>query len=145
MNSASTSQEAQPPELLDQLAAKVRLLHYAKRTEKAYVDWVRRFIIFHENRHPREMGTPEVEAFLTHLAVVGNVSASTQNQAFAALLFLYRNVLEIDLANINALRARRPERLPVVLSIDEVRRIFSKLDGIDLLLAELLYGTGMRL
>jgi integron integrase len=123
----------------------VRLLRYAKRTEKAYVDWVRRFILFHNNRHPRELGTTEVEAFLTHLAVVGNVSASTQNQAFAALLFLYRNVLEIDLANINARRARRPERLPVVLSIDEVRRIFYELDGTDLLMAELLYGTGMRI
>ncbi len=134
-----------PPKLLDQVAAKTRLFHYSKRTESAYVDWAKRFILFHNKRHPREMGAAEVEAFLTHLAVERNVSASTQNQAFAAILFLYQKVLEIDLPRIDALRARRPEHLPVVLSVDEVRRVLDELDGIDLLQAEMLYGTGMRI
>ncbi len=138
-------QNNQPPKLLDQLAAKTRLLHYSKRTEDAYVDWVKRFILFHNKRHPREMGAAEIEAFLTHLAVERNVAASTQNQAFAAILFLYQKVLEIELPKIDALRAKRPERLPVVLSIEEVRSILAGLDGIDLLQAELLYGTGMRI
>ncbi len=133
-------QNNQPPKLLDQLAAKTRLLHYSKRTESAYVDWVKRFILFHNKRHPREMGAAEIEAFLTHLAVERNVAASTQNQAFAAILFLYQKVLEIELPTIDALRAKRPERLPVVLSVDEVRRVLDGLDGIDLLQAELLYG-----
>lgn len=138
-------QNNQPPKLLDQLAAKTRLLHYSKRTEAAYVDWAKRFILFHNKRHPREMGAAEIEAFLTHLAVERNVAASTQNQAFAAILFLYQKVLEIELPTIDALRAKRPERLPVVLSVEEVRRVLARLDGIDLLQAELLYGTGMRI
>jgi integrase len=135
----------QPPKLLDQVAAKMRLLHYSKRTERAYVDWIKRYILFHNKRHPREMGVEEIEAFLTHLAVEGNVTASTQNQAFSALLFLYQRILDVKLPNISALRARRLERLPVVLSVAEVRRVLSELDGIDLLMAEILYGTGMRL
>ena len=141
MNS-STPKE---PKLLDRIAAKCRMLHYSIRTEQAYVDWVRRFIIFHEKQHPKDLGGPEVEAFLTHLAVDGEVSASTQNQAFSAILFLYQKVLEIELPPLHALRAKRPERLPVVLSLDEVRAIFEGLDGIDLLQAELLYGAGLRL
>jgi integron integrase len=131
--------------LLDQVAAKMRLFHYSRRTEEAYVDWIKRFILFHHKRHPREMNAREVEQFLTHLAVQRNVSASTQMQAFSAILFLYRQVLEIELAGIDALRAKRPRRLPVVLSVDEVRAIFAELDGIDLVMAELLYGTGMRI
>jgi integron integrase len=122
----------------------MRLLHYSKRTEGSYVDWIKRFILFHHKRHPREMGAVEIEAFLTHLAVVGRVSASTQNQAFSALLFLYQKVLEIELPHLDAVRARRPERIPVVLSVEEVRAILAELDGIDLLQVELLYGTGMR-
>ena len=90
------------------------------------------------------MGVAEIEAFLTHLAVDRNVAASTQNQAFSAVLFLYQKILEIELPSINALRARRPERLPVVLAVEEVRVVFAELDGIDLLMAEMLYGTGMR-
>jgi integron integrase len=134
----------QPPKLLDQVSAKLRMLHYSKRTEEAYVDWMRRFILFHNKRHPREMGAPEIESFLTHLAVEGRVSASTQNQAFAALLFLYQKVLEIELPRLNSLRAQRPEQLPVVLYVDEVRAILAELDGIDRLMAEILYGTGLR-
>jgi integron integrase len=131
--------------LLDQVRAKMRMLHYSKRTEDAYVDWMRRYILFHNKRHPQEMGAAEIEAFLTHLAVDGNVAASTQNQAFAALLFLYQKVLEIELPRLHALRAQRPERLPVVLSVEEVRAILAELDGIDLLMAELLYGAGLRI
>lgn len=136
---------AQPPKLLDQLRAKTRLLHYSKRTEDAYADWAKQFILFHHTRHPQEMGAEEVETFLTHLAVDRRVSASTQNQAFSALLFLYRNVLGIELDRIHALRAKRPDRLPVVLSPDELREIFGRLTGVHRLLAELLYGTGVRI
>ncbi len=134
-----------PPKLLDQLRAKTRLLHYSKRTEDAYADWATRFILFHHKRHPADMGAEEVEDFLTHLAVERQVSASTQNQAFAALLFLYRNVLGIELDRVQALRARRPDRLPVVLSPDELRDLFAHLTGLHRLLAELLYGTGLRI
>jgi integron integrase len=133
-----------PPKLLDQVSAKLRVLHYSKRTEEAYLDWMKRFILFHNKRHPREMGGSEIESFLTHLAVEGRVAASTQNQAFAALLFLYQKVLKIELPRLNSLRAQRPEHLPVVLSVDEVRAILAELDGIDRLMAEILYGTGLR-
>jgi site-specific recombinase XerD len=109
--------------LLDQVRAKLRLLHYAIRTEEAYVDGIRRFIRFHHKKHPREMGAIEVEAFLTHLAVHDKVAASTQNQALAGILFLYQKVVEIDLPMLNAVRAKRPKRLPVVLSTDEVRAV----------------------
>ena len=148
MQSAQTTTvvtSAQPPKLLDQVAHKLRLLHYSRRTEDSYRDWIKRYILFHGKRHPREMGAPEVERFLTHLAVERQVSASTQTQALSAILFLYHKVLEIKLANIDALRAKRPRRLPVVLAVDEVRAIFAELDGIDLVMAELLYGTGMRI
>jgi Phage integrase, N-terminal SAM-like domain len=118
----SSKPAAQPPKLLDRVVAKMRLLHYSKRTEAAYVDWIRRYILYHNKRHPKDMGGTEVEAFLSFLAMERNVSASTQNQAFAALLFLYRQILEIELPNINALRARRSERLPVVLSVEEARK-----------------------
>jgi integron integrase len=122
----------------------MRLLHYSKRTEDAYVDWIKRYIFFHNKRHPRDMGAPEIESFLTHLAVEGRVAASTQNQAFSALLFLYQKVLGVELPRLNALRAQRPERVPVVLSVDEIRALFAELDGIDLLMAETLYGAGLR-
>ena len=107
----------QPPKLLDPLRAKCRLLHYSIRTEDAYAQWVTRFILFHDKRHPKEMGGPEIERFLTHLATERKVAASTQNQAFSAILFLYQQVLAIELPKIDCLRAQRPERLPVVLSI----------------------------
>jgi len=125
-----SSPQGKPPKLLDQLAAKARMLHYSRRTESAYVDWNRRFILFHNKRHPREMGAAEIEAFLTHLAVDGQVAASTQNQAFSAILFLYQKVLEIKLPSLHALRAKRPTRLPVVLSVDEVRAVLAEIDGI---------------
>ncbi len=134
-----------PPRLLDQVRAKLRVLHYSSRTEEAYVGWIRRFILHHDKRHPREMGGAEIETFLTHLAVEGNVAASTQNQALAALLFLYQRVLEIELPLLNAVRAKRPERLPVVLSRDEVRLVLDGMVGVYRLTADLMYGSGLRL
>jgi integron integrase len=122
------------------------LLHYSIRTEDAYVQWARRFILFHGKRHPLEMGAREVEAFLTHLAVDEDVAASTQNQAMSALLFLYKVVLERPLeGRIDACRAKRPGRLPVVLTRAEVRAILAQLDGEKHLMAGLLYGSGLRL
>ncbi|MBW1750725.1 MAG: phage integrase N-terminal SAM-like domain-containing protein, partial [Deltaproteobacteria bacterium] len=103
----------QPTKLLDQVRRKIRLKHYSIRTEQAYVSWTKRFILFHDKKHPKDLGAKDVEAFLTHLAVEGNVAASTQNQAFNALLFLYNKVLESDaFNNVDAVRAKMPERLP---------------------------------
>ncbi len=133
------------PRFLDAVRAKMRLLHYAKRTEDAYVDWIRRFILFHQKRHPIEMGAAEVEGFLTHLAVEGRVAASTQNQALAALLFLYGTFLGTPLSGIDAMRAKRPKRLPTVLTVEQVRRLLPAVEGLSGLVAALLYGTGMRL
>ena len=134
------------PKLLDQVRDAIRLRHYSIRTEKAYVDWCRRFILFHKKRHPREMGEVEVSAYLTHLAVNRKVSASTQNQALNALVFLYARVLDSPLADIGeTARAKRPEKLPVVLSRKEIKSLLSELSGIHWLAAGLMYGSGMRL
>lgn len=134
------------PRLLDQMRERIRLKHYSIRTEHVYCEWVKRFIRFHQYRHPQDMGAAEVEAFLTELAVKRNVSASTQNQALSALLFLYKEVLALDLPWLaDVVRAKKPQRLPVVLSIEEVRRILAALDGELWLVCSLLYGTGMRL
>jgi integron integrase len=125
---------------------KIRARHLALRTEQAYLQWMRRYVKFHGRRHPREMGATEVEAFLTHLAVDAKVSASTQNQALQALLFLYRQVLDVELPWLeNVIRASRPRRLPVVLSTTEVRSVLAQLDGTCWLIANLLYGSGLRL
>lgn len=135
-----------PPKLLDQVRARIRRLGMARRTEEAYVGWIRRFILAHGKRHPREMGEREVEAFLTGLAIHGGVAASTQNQALAALLFLYREVLGSELPWMEDIRrAKRPERLPVVLSREEVRALLAELSGVCWLMASLLYGSGLRL
>lgn len=135
-----------PPKLLDQVRERLRVKRYSIRTEKQYVQWVRRFILFHDKRHPRGLGAAEVEAFLTHLAVEGNVATATQNQALSALLFLYREVLEINLPWLdNVVRAKRPARLPVVLTRQEVTALLDRMSGTYGLLARLLYGTGMRL
>ncbi|MBD9369830.1 integron integrase [Xanthomonas sp. XNM01] len=134
------------PRLLEQVRQRIRVKHYSLRTERSYVAWIRRFILANGKRHPAQMGAAEVEAFLTALAVQGQVSASTQNQALSALLFLYREVLGIDLPWMeNVTRAKRPARLPTVLSVQEVRALLACLDGRVGLLASLLYGTGMRL
>ncbi len=135
-----------PPKLLDQVRDAARLRHLSLRTEEAYRGWIRRFILFHNKRHPGEMGTAEVRAFLTHLAVQRNVAATTQNQALAALLFLYRRVLGIELGNIeDVVRARRPVRLPVVFTREEVRTILEQLSGVNHLVVRMLYGSGLRL
>ncbi len=134
------------PKLLDQLRDRIRVKHYSIRTETQYVQWVRRFILFHGKRHPKDLGAPEVEAFLTHLAVDGNVAAATQNQALSALLFMYREVLDIQLPWLDKVtRAKRPRHLPVVLTRDEVRSVLGEMDGIYSLLGRMLYGSGMRL
>ncbi|HEX7324386.1 MAG TPA: integron integrase [Rhodanobacteraceae bacterium] len=131
---------------MDEVRRHLRVRHYSLRTERAYVGWIRRFILANGKRHPRDMGAAEVESFLSDLAVQRNVAASTQNQALSALLFLYREVLGVDLPWMeNVVRAKRPRRIPVVLAQDEVRRLLSALDGRPWLLASLLYGTGMRL
>ena len=136
----------QPKKLLDQVRDAIRLKHYSIRTEQAYTDWITRYILFHNKRHPGEMGAPEIEAFLTHLAVEQNVAASTQNQAFSALLFLYRQVLHKDLDGpIDALRASKPRRLPAVLTKEEARRVIESMSGVHQLMAKLLYGSGLRL
>jgi len=128
------------------LRAKCRVRHYSLRTERAYLGWCRRFILANGKRHPRDMGAAEVEAFLSNLATHGHVAASTQNQALSALLFMYRQVLDIELPWMESVvRAKRPQRIPVVLSRDEVAQLLAMLDGPVWLMAALLYGTGMRL
>jgi integron integrase len=137
-----------PPRLLDQMSQILRVRHYSPRTEACYVHWARQFILFHGKRHPRDMGAAEVEQFLTHLAVHGHVSASTQNQALNALVFLYQQVLQIDLGRFDAVRARRPKRLPVVLAPEEVAAVLERVEGDEgafPLMARLLYGCGLRL
>ena len=134
------------PKLLDQVRGKIRLKHYSIRTEQAYLHWIKRFILHFDKRHPRELGAAEVEAFLTHLAVAGNVAAATQNQAKSALLFLYREVLETELPWLdNVEGARTPKRLPVVLTREEVQGVLGRLTGTHWLIASLLYGAGLRI
>jgi integron integrase len=134
------------PRLLDRVREALRLRHYSRRTERAYVGWIRRYILFHGKRHPAAMGAEEVSRFLSFLAVEGKVSASTQNQALAALLFLYGSVLGVDLPWLaDLVRAARPHRLPVVFSRDEVRAVLLALRGTPRLMAVLLYGAGLRL
>lgn len=134
------------PRLLDVVRDRIRTRHYSLRTETAYTNWIKRFILFHNKRHPRDMGGVEVEAFLTSLAVERNVSASTQNQALAALLFLYREVLQIDLPWMqDVVRAKRPRHLPTVLTRPEVIAVLEHIDARFELVGKLLYGTGMRL
>ena len=133
------------PKLLDQLQEALRLKHYSLKTEKSYVHWGRRFILFHKKRHPQEMGGPEVEAFLNYLAVDQHVSASTQNQALNALMYLYKHVLKKELGSIDAIRARRSKHLPVVLTREETQKVLSLLSETQRLMVSLLYGSGLRL
>lgn len=132
--------------LLDQVRDAIRVRHYSIRTEEAYVNWIRRFILFHDKRHPKDMGGAEVETFLTHLAVEGHVAAATQNQAHSALLFLYRDVLHRELDHpIVAVQAKESQHLPAVLTKEEVRQVLTQLSGVYQLQARLLYGSGLRL
>jgi len=134
------------PKLLDQVRQALRARHYSRRTEDAYVMWIKRFILFHNKRHPAEMGEPEINAYLTRLALKEHVSSSTQNQALSALLFLYRYVLGRELGELgDVIRARRPKRLPVVLTREEVKAVLAQLTGDKSLMASLMYGAGLRL
>ena len=134
------------PRLLDQVRDALRVWHYSLRTEASYLQWIKRFILFHKKRHPLDMGEQEITAFLTHLAVDKNVAASTQNQALSAILFLYKEVLQQELGWLeNVIRAKRRVHAPEVLSPEQVRRLLGQLEGVHQLVARLLYGTGMRI
>src|SRR5256884_8539496 len=137
---------ASSPKLLDRVRWHLRVKHYSIRTEEAYIDWVRRYILFHRKRHPDEMGETEISSFLSHLAVDKNVAASTQNQAFSALLFLYQQVLDRKLNFIdNVQRVTRPAKVPVVFTPAEAQAVLARINGEYRLMAELLYGAGLRL
>ncbi len=137
--------EQRPKKLLEQVQDVIRLKHYSYQTEKTYIYWIRRYILFHNKRHPKDMGSKEIEEFLTHLAVNENVAASTQNQALYAVLFLYKEVLKQDLDwKVDAVRAKKSNYLPTVLTKDEVLAIIQKLSSVYQLLIKLLYGTGLR-
>lgn len=144
--SPSASPNADKPKLLDQLRQALRSRHYSRRTEQTYCHWVRRYIHFHNVRHPAEMAEPEINAFLTYLAVKEKVAASTQNQALSALLFLYRHVLSREVGDLGGvIRARKPKRLPVVMTREEVKIVLANLSGDKWLMASLMYGAGLRL
>jgi integron integrase len=145
-NETPTLPAAQKPKLMDQVRQAIRTRHYSYRTEKAYVHWVKRFIFFHNKRHPMEMAEPEIGQFLSSLATDGHVSASTQNQALNALLFLYREVLNKKIGLVDGVvRAKRPQRVPVVLRKEEVKNVIDHMTGVPRLMALLLYGAGLRL
>jgi len=132
--------------LLDRVRERIRYKHYSYRTEQTYVQWIKRYIFFHNKRHPKDMGEPEISTFLNHLAVQGKVSSSTQNQALSALLFLYREVLKIEMEWVDNIQwAKKPKNLPVVFSQQEVNKVISVLEGTNWLMAAVLYGGGLRL
>jgi len=134
-----------PSRLLDRVREQLRVRHYAYRTERTYIDWIKRYIFYHQKRHPKEMGPVEVRAFLGYLADQKNVAAATQNQALCALVFLYKHVLEIDLGDLGDVAwVKKPPRLPAVLTVEEVMEVLSRLKGVQSLLGRLMYGTGMR-
>jgi integrase len=133
------------PRLLDRVHDSIRRKHYSIRTEQSYIDWITRFILFHHKQHPKFLGATEVEAFLTHLAVDREVAASTQNQAQSALPFLSKEILGVELPWLdNVERAKRPAKLPVVLTAEEVSRVLARLKGTHQLIGRLMYGTGLR-
>jgi len=132
--------------LLDQVRDSIRKRHYSIRTEEAYVNWIKRYILFHGKRHPKDMGEREIAAFISHLATGRKVASSTQNQALNAIVYLYKQVLRIDIGELGHMeRAKKPEKLPVVLSKDEVKRVLTVMSGVFQLMAKLLYGCGFRL
>src|SRR5438093_5734227 len=144
--SLSAAAPQNKPKLLDQVRDVIRRKHFSIRTEQSYVDWIRRFILFHNKRHPREMAEAEVTQFLTHLVRDGRVAASTQNQALSALLFLYKQVLKQEMGWLQGVeRAKCAARVPIVLTRDEVHKVFAQLHGTPRLMAGLLYGSGLRL
>jgi site-specific recombinase XerD len=134
------------PRLLDQVRGIIRCKHYSIRTEQSYVDWIKRYIYFHNEKHPKDLGEEHISAFLTHLAVKGKVASSTQNQALCALVFLYRHVLNKEIGEFeNLIRAKKPHKLPVVFTREEVKEILLQLDGVHWLMGQLLYGAGLRI
>jgi len=137
----------QKKKLLDQYRDALRVRHYSHRTEETYLSWVRQFILYHKKRHPREMGVKEINAFITHLVNKRNVAASTQNQALSAILFLYRHVLDLELdeKNLIPIRPTKPKRVPVVLSHAEAKRVIKRMDGVYKIMAQIMYGGGLRL
>ena len=140
------SRNSRAPRLMERYRREMRARHYSRRTEQTYSRWVKRFIYFHGMRHPEKMAEPEINTFLTHLAVEKKVSASTQNQALSALLFLYRHVIGVGVGDLgNVIRARKPKHLPVVLSREEVKAVLSHLHADKWLMVSLIYGTGIRL
>jgi integron integrase len=144
--SHDTPSQPEAPRLLEQVREAIRVRHYSLRTEQTYVGWIKRFILFHGKRHPRDMGGQEVQQFLSHLAVAGHVAASTQSQALSALLFLYQQVLKQDIGWLDdVVRAKKPHRVPVVLTQDEVKAVLAHLSGTTWIMATLLYGAGLRL
>ena len=142
---AKNSHIKMEPRLLDRVRNSIRLKNYSYATEQSYVQWIKRYILFHGKRHPNDMGRPEVESFLQHLAVKGDVAGGTQNQALSALIFLYKIVLKQPLGHVDVMWAKKPKTLPVVLTIPEVQAVFQNLHGIALLASQLLYGSGLRL
>ena len=146
IQSHGTPSQPEPPRLLEQVRKAIRVRHYSLRTEQTYVSWVKRFILFHGKRHPRDMGGQEVQQFLSHRAVAGYVAASTQSQALSALLFLYQQVLKQDIGWLDdVVRAQQPHRVPVVLTQDEVKAVLAHLSGTTWIMAPWLYGAGLRL
>ncbi len=142
----NSSLHPHPPKLLEQVRNALRVKHYSYRTEEAYLGWIKRYIFFHNKRHPAEMEAAEINQFLTHLAVKEKVAASTQNQALSSILFLYREVLDREIGNLGEVTwAKKTETLPEVLTKEEVKNIIHHLSGVDWLLAMLLYGCGLRL
>ncbi len=134
-----------PVKLLNRVRQRIRLKGYSIRTEKTYVSWIRQFILFHGKQHPRNMGKPEIEAFLSHLVMKRNVASSTQNQAFNAILFLYNHVLDVDMPeDINALRSKKPVRVPTVMTREETIKLIGVMRGTHQLMAKLMYGCGLR-
>ncbi|MDL1878868.1 integron integrase [Cytophagia bacterium CHB2] len=144
MNHSNQAQQENKPKLLEQLATEIRTRHYSRRTEKAYVDWAYRFIVFHNKRHPAEMGAAEIRQYISHLAVAGNVAASTQNQALCALLFLYRHVLQREIDHVEVIWAKKPKRMPEVFTPEEAWAVLRHLPGKYQLIGMLMYGSGLR-
>ena len=145
-NNTTTYSTTRSPKLLDQVRSAIRTRHYSIRTEEAYIGWIKRYIFFHHKRHPKEMGEAEINRFLSYLAEKENLAASTQNQALCAIVFLYKHVLKKEIGNFgHIIRAKKPRRLPVVFSKDEVRRILNELCGVYKIMTKLLYGAGLRL
>ena len=146
-SSPGIPQAGKSKKLLEQYSEALRNRHYSLRTEKTYVSWVRQYILYHRKRHPREMGVPEINDFITHLVNQKTVSASTQNQAISAILFLYRNILNIELDEkaLITIRPTKPNRVPTVLSRGEARKVISHMDGVYRIMAQIMYGSGLRL